>query len=236
MNQKRTGCLVCGAPLKYSKTPKPVTCVFCGREFSAHAVCENGHYVCDECHSKKGIEGILRVCRGTDSRDPVAIAMKAMRDPFVAMHGPEHHVLVGAALLAAYRNSGGGIDLDAALEEMRARGAEYPGGACGYWGCCGAAVSAGMFLSIVTGADPLSRESWSMANRLTSLALKRIADQGGPRCCKRDSYAALLEAVKFCREELGVSMQLPEKIVCPFFRENNECLEEACPYNPRHRQ
>ena len=26
------------------------------------------------------------------------------------LHGPEHHVMVGAALLTAYRNAGGGIE------------------------------------------------------------------------------------------------------------------------------
>lgn len=27
------------------------------------------------------------------------------------MHGPEHHIMVGAALLTAYKNAGGDIDL-----------------------------------------------------------------------------------------------------------------------------
>lgn len=43
------------------------------------------------------------------------------------MHGPEHHILVGAALLAAYKNAGGKVDsFEDALEEMRHRGSEYP--------------------------------------------------------------------------------------------------------------
>mgnify|MGYP007069431811 FL=1 len=34
------------------------------------------------------------------------------------MHGPEHHVMVGSALLTAYKNAGGEIDLPEALLEM----------------------------------------------------------------------------------------------------------------------
>lgn len=61
------------------------------------------------------------------------------------MHGPEHHVRVGAALLTAWHNGGGQIDFPAALEEMKKRGSQIPGGICGLWGTCGAAVSAGIF-------------------------------------------------------------------------------------------
>ena len=38
------------------------------------------------------------------------------------MHGPEHHVMVGSALLVAYKNAGGEIDLPEALLEMMNRG------------------------------------------------------------------------------------------------------------------
>lgn len=41
-----------------------------------------------------------------------------MNDPFVHMHGPENHVLAGAALLAAYRNAGGDVDIDTAFAEL----------------------------------------------------------------------------------------------------------------------
>lgn len=38
------------------------------------------------------------------------------------MHGPEHHVLVGSALLTVYKNCGGSIDLEEALSLMEQRG------------------------------------------------------------------------------------------------------------------
>jgi hypothetical protein len=90
---------------------------------------------------------------------------------FCHMHGPEHHVMVGAALLTAYRNAGGQLDLPRALQEMLHRGKQVPGGACGYWGACGAGLSTGMFVSIATGSTPLAKEAWGLSNRMTGLAL-----------------------------------------------------------------
>jgi hypothetical protein len=48
------------------------------------------------------------------------------------MVGPEHHVMVGAALLTAYKNAEGQIDLPAALTEMMNRSKSVSGGACGF--------------------------------------------------------------------------------------------------------
>ena len=43
-----------------------------------------------------------------------------------------------SALLTAYHNAGGEIELESALKEMYKRGKSVPGGACGFWGACGA--------------------------------------------------------------------------------------------------
>lgn len=144
--------------------------------------------------------------------------------------------MVGAALLTAYKNCGGYEErggreaFEKALEEMRARGSEYPGGACGLWGCCGAAVSTGIFMSIITKATPLTGNSWRLSNEMTSRALGAVARLGGPRCCKRDSFTAAKEAAGFVKEKLGVEMELPEEITCGFSEENQQCLKKHCPY------
>ena len=65
---------------------------------------------------------------------------------------------LGMALLTAYKNCGGEIDLKRSLIEMNSRGSSVPGGACGFWGACGAGISAGMFVSIITGLHALSEE------------------------------------------------------------------------------
>ncbi|MBQ5668479.1 MAG: leucine-rich repeat protein, partial [Peptococcaceae bacterium] len=90
-----------------------------------------------------------------------------MSMPFCHMHGPEHHVMVGAALLTAYHNAGGVLDLPKALSEMYSRGKAVPGGACGFWGACGAGLSAGMYMAIATGSTPLANEAWGLSNQMT---------------------------------------------------------------------
>ena len=150
--------------------------------------------------------------------------------PFCHMHGPEHHIMVGSALLTAYKNAGGNIDLNKALIEMQSRGKKVPGGACGFWGACGAGVSAGMFVSIITGSTPLKTREWGLSNMMTASALNAIGKVGGPRCCKRDSYLSVIEAVKFSKEHFGVEMELKE-IKCIHSKFNNQCIGERCCFN-----
>lgn len=139
--------------------------------------------------------------------------------------------MVGAALLTAYKNAGGELDLAQALAEMMSRGSAVPGGICGFWGACGAAVSTGICLSVITGATPLTEESWGLANRMTSRSLGRIGAVGGPRCCKRNAYLALTEAAAFIEEHLGIRLQT-EHPVCSRSDRNNQCLRSRCPFHP----
>lgn len=232
MSRDPGACLICGEPLRYFTEEREMTCSLCGRSFPSRAACAAGHYVCDDCHAARGVEVILDHCRNSASKDPVAMAQAIMDDPFIYMHGNEHHILVGAVLLTAYRNAGGQLELEPALQEMKRRGSAYPGGSCGFWGACGAAVSAGMFLSIATGATPLSGKSWAMANDITSKCLADIAALGGPRCCKRNSFTAIRAATEYVRAHLGVEMDLPGQIVCRWSPENQQCIRKACPYYP----
>lgn len=224
---------MCGADLTYASQAEERECVFCGKKEASHASCKDGHYVCDACHAKKGIEVILEICQKTASRNPIEIAQEIMEDPYIYMHGPEHHVMVGAVLLTAYHNSGGKIQLKEALEEMKERGSQVPGGVCGFWGCCGAGISAGIYMSIVTGATPITGRSWGLSNRTTAKALGEIGRLGGPRCCKRDTYTAIRVAADMTAEELGIKMDCPTEIVCSFSPENQQCLKKACLYHAK---
>ena len=155
---------------------------------------------------------------------------RMMAQPFCHMHGPEHHVMVGSALLIAYKNAGGEIDLPEALLEMMNRGKAVPGGVCGFWGACGAGISAGMFISIISGATPLKNESWGLANKMTSKALDAIGSIGGPRCCKRDSYIAIISAIDYVAENFNIQMEKPV-IKCIHSDKNNQCIKERCPFH-----
>ncbi len=221
-------CLICGAPLKYLENDRETQCALCHKKERSKTVCEKGHYVCNDCHTS-GIDTIIGNCMGETSKNPIEILRHLMALPFCHMHGPEHHIMVGSALLTAYKNSGGEIDLHKALIEMQSRGKQVPGGACGFWGACGAGVSAGMFISIVTGSTPLADKSWGLSNLMTSQALGAIGKVGGPRCCKRDSYLSVTEAVKFAKTHLGVEMELGE-IKCIHSKSNNQCIGVRCPF------
>ncbi len=221
-------CLICKAPIKYLDEDRIMECSICHKTENSKTQCENGHYVCNECHMH-GVDSIIGLCFGEKSRDPVRILERMMALPFCHMHGPEHHIMVGAALITAYKNSGGTVELSSALGEMYKRGSSVPGGACGFWGACGAGVSTGMYVSIVTGSAPLKTEEWGLSNQMTSLALGRIGEIGGPRCCKRDSYLAITAAVEFTRERLGVEMELGE-VVCTRSALNGQCIKERCPF------
>ncbi len=223
-----TGCLICGAPLVYLKEAEPMECMICHKKEKSKARCVQGHYICDACHTA-GLDAIISLCLAETSKCPADILEKMMSMPFCHMHGPEHHVMVGAALLTAYRNAGGKIDLKRALSEMVSRGKEIPGGSCGFWGACGAGISAGIYLSIVTGATPLADQAWGLSNQMTSSALARIGAVGGPRCCKRDAYLAISEAVRFTVEKLKIPMEWTD-IRCTRSWQNHHCIRGRCPF------
>lgn len=221
-------CLICGAPLVYLKSDLMMECEICGHRENSKTRCVNGHYVCNECHTR-GMDAVMHVCLEERSKNPIEIIKKMMDMPFCHMHGPEHHVMVGAALLTAYHNAGGNVNLGEALREMMNRGKSVPGGACGFWGACGAGISAGMFVSIITGSTPLTNESFALSHAMTARSLGRIGEVGGPRCCKRDSFLSILEAAKLVEEFLGVKMEIGE-VVCRYSSMNRQCIGKRCPF------
>ena len=227
-------CLICGAPLEYLQEEVLMECVLCHKKEHALTRCVNGHYVCDECHTQ-GLDALLSVCLKETSKDPVEIIEKLMAQPFCHMHGPEHHVMVGAALLTAYRNAGGEVDLEPRLLAMLQRGKQVPGGVCGFWGACGAGISSGIFVSLITGSSPLATDAWGLSNRMTAKSLEAIGRIGGPRCCKRDSYLAILSAVEFVREHFGVEMETHD-VTCSRCADNNQCIGSRCPFNPANKR
>ena len=222
-------CLICKAPLEYLETDELMECAICHKKENSKTRCVNGHYVCNECHTQ-GLDAVIGICMKETSKDPVVIIQKMMDMPFCHMHGPEHHVMVGAALLTAYRNAGGEIDLRSALTEMMSRGKSVPGGACGFWGACGAGISTGMFISIISGSTPLENEPFALSHKMTAESLERIAGIGGPRCCKRDSYLSILKAVDFVKEHFGIEMEKNE-VICRHSSMNNQCIGKRCPFS-----
>ncbi len=228
----REECLICKAPLEYLESDVLMECEICHKIEYSKTRCVNGHYVCNECHTR-GLDAIIGLCLAETSKDPIAIVEEMMKMPFCHMHGPEHHVMVGAALLTAYKNAGGEIDLRSAITEMMSRGKSVPGGACGFWGACGAGISTGMFVSIISKSTPLTNEPFALSHKMTAASLAKIGEIGGPRCCKRDSFLSILAAIAFVRDHFGIEMD-EQRVVCSFSSQNNQCIGRRCPFSAQH--
>jgi hypothetical protein len=227
----RSGCLVCGEDLVYLKEEENLTCASCGRSLRGDVRCEAGHFICDTCHAAPAADYIESACGSTLLTDPLRLADLLMDNPSIAMHGPEHHYLVPAVLLACfYNHRGDPARKREKLARARSRAGEVPGGFCGTHGGCGAALGAGIFISLITEATPLSREEWRLSNTMTAKALQTIADRGGPRCCKRDSFIAIIEAVDFLEKNFDVSLPADLSVVCRFSRMNRECRLRECDF------
>lgn len=70
---------------------------------------------------------------------------------------------------------------------------------------------------------------------MTARALDSIGKAGGPRCCKRDSFLAILAAIDFTREYLGVEMKRTVP-ACSYSSKNNQCIGKKCPFSEAARQ
>lgn len=243
MDLHKVDCLLCGQPLGYFTEARRMPCALCGNEFHAEAACTAGHFICDQCHSASANELIEKVCSQSDSVRPVELAVDLMKSPRVSMHGPEHHFLVPAVLLAAYYNIlGNPEEKRKKIRVARERSEKVLGGFCGFYGACGAGVGTGIFISLITNSTPLSEQGWGLANLMTAESLRCIGALGGPRCCKRDTFMALKTAGKFLRQKYDFKLDIPDTIMCDFNQFNRECKEEDCPFHrltesnatPRH--
>lgn len=226
----RENCVICGAPIAYSRESEKRVCENCKKEFLSNAVCENGHYICDECHSFPAYAIITNSCLNTKEDDVLKIAESIMENPEIKMHGPEHHYLVPAVLLAGIVKDK--ESLQKMLVQAQERAKNVLGGFCGFYGACGAGIGVGIFTSVFLGATPMSCEEWGKANAATAFALERIAKSGGPRCCKRDVFSAIIAAADYLGNELQIYIKTTKEPKCKFYARNKECKKQECPYYP----
>lgn len=225
----QSGCCICGEDLIYKNENETLTCFYCAGEFTSSVTCENGHYVCDQCHSLSANNLIEQYCLNSKSENPISLALNVMNHPAIKMHGPEHHFLVPAVLLTAYYNQKGLTqEKNKKIVQAKNRAEKILGGFCGSHGNCGAAVGVGIFFSLIMNTTPLSGKEWQTANMMTSNALSSIAKHGGPRCCKRNSFLAIQEAMQFF-DNRNINNT---KICCTFSSLNKQCKQKQCPYYP----
>lgn len=175
-------------------------------------------------------ELIIRDIKQETSVNPIQIFKHIAAKEYVSIHGPEHHVLDGASLLVAYKNAGGDIDIDMALERIMSEGLRMPGAMCGLWGICGAITSIGAALAIIDGTGPLSTDgTWGDHMLYTSKAIGELGAINGPRCCKRDAMIAFKNGIEYVNNNYSVHLEY-EPVKCDYSNKNEQCIKEKCPY------
>ena len=223
-------CGVCARPLVYATESVTKTCAVCGKEEKTNIYCPVGHYICDACHSKAALEVLRQILTSTKSTDPAEIIEQVMAHPSVPMHGPEHHAIVPAAIITAVRNAGYPVP-EGAIEKAIERASKIPGGWCGLYGDCGAAVGIGIAVSVLTNATPLTGKERGLALGATAFGLSKLLD-GQPRCCKRASRRAVEAAVDYLNDKLGIKLMKSKGTVCTYTVRNQQCAKQECPYYP----
>jgi len=226
--KKTEGCMVCGAELRYFTDIRELSCSFCGRSFPANASCTANHFVCDNCHRESGLEVTKAICHWIREADLITLLKLIRSHPAIPMHGPEHHAMIPGIILAAFRNSGGEIT-EEIINTGIDRGAQIPGGACGFWGACGAAIGAGIAVSTILAATPLTPSPRQTAQSFSAKILSRIAQYKGGRCCQRETWLALTETAKLSAEMLDITLTANDTLECDQYLKNKECIRKACP-------
>lgn len=219
-------CKLCGQDLL--EQPSLGLCTYCGREEPSEWSCPGGHYTCESCRTAGPEALIERACLHSDARNPLELAELIMRHPSFHAYGDEHHSLPAPVILAVLRSRGVPGATEEAIRTALARLAGIPVSVCGTRGDCGAAASAGTVLSLLRGATPLSDRERTEALRATAQSLLRIADLGGPRCCKQSVFETILCTWELLRGELGLEA-LPAH-ACAFAGRLKDCKKARCPH------
>lgn len=180
---------------------------------------------------------VTETLMASSSVSPAELLEQVMADPRCPAFGPLHHFVVGAVLLACWRNAEGSGERDellrADLEELSERSSCVPGATCARWGVCGAAASVGMAYAIVRGNAPLKDEGWQEGQLMVAEVLGRIARSGSPRCCKRDARVAVEAAIPHLNALGGPQLSRGGEVpTCATYGQNSVCMGERCPYHP----
>lgn len=227
----RVDCMKCGSPLTYLDKEQQTKCVFCGKTALANVLCEKGHFICDACHSLEAVDVITHICLETSKTDMVELFKEIRCHAAVPINGPEHHYMVPAIILAAYRNRGGDVTTDMIHTAIK-RGKQVSGGYCGFMGVCGAAIGVGIAFSIILEANPVTPIERKTVQTITQKVLAEISKMEAARCCQRDAWIALTTAATLSNQYLPIPLEADDALICRQQSKNRECAKELCPLWP----
>ncbi|MFA7626809.1 MAG: DUF5714 domain-containing protein [Candidatus Kapaibacterium sp.] len=226
-------CILCGDKVATLKEPVKTRCDFCGEVKLTNHECESSHFLCDECFNIPVTEYIKSTCLKYKGDDPIELAVEIMNAPVIKMHGPEHHFIVPAVLLTCINNARKQTDnLIDLLNIADERAVKESSDTCTFHsGVCGAAIGTGIFLSMFLGRNHEQDDAWSLTNHVIADTTKKIAEHGGPKCCKRDTYFALLTVIDYLNDGFALNLKKSDA-KCTFSLRNRSCgLEECIFYN-----
>lgn len=226
--KRAQGCMVCGKPLIYASQETEQICVYCGETALANAVCEDGHHVCDRCHAQDALDVITHLCLTSRETDMIALMAAIRRHPKVPVHGPEHHALVPGVILATCRNLGQAVTEETIRTGIQ-RGSTIAGGHCAFMGVCGAAVGAGIALSLLLEANPVKGPERKQVQTAVQRILAEIGDLEAARCCQRDVWIALRKTAELSADLLPVRLLADAELICRQQARNAECMGRDCP-------
>ncbi len=224
----RSGCMVCGNDLLYPDKEVELVCHYCGQHAIANAHCDKKHFVCDHCHSEDALNVMEHLCEESTETDMLEILARLRKHPSIPVHGPEHHALMPAIIVTAYRNCGGKIEDDLIATAIR-RGHQIIGGSCAFTGICGSASGVGIAFSLLLQANPVKAEQRQIVQQITQQVLADIAELKAARCCQRDCWLGLKKAAELSNEYLPIPLQADAVIGCYQRQQNKECIGMDCP-------
>ena len=67
--------------LEYLNEAILMECEFCNKVQMSKTRCINGHYICDECHTR-GLNKVIDICLNVKSINPIEIINKIMKEDF----------------------------------------------------------------------------------------------------------------------------------------------------------
>jgi hypothetical protein len=214
---------------EYQHSQKHI-CMICGEISDSYIKCDRGHFVCDRCDNLDAADFIETFCAFTPTEDPMQTAQIALRHPKIGFNTLLHHFLTAAVLLSSYYNKKKRFDIKRKkIHEARLLLDKVNFCASPTYGICGSAVACGVFLSLIIGETPVAVKSWEMTNRITAQAQLALVELGSPRCCKRDMFLSLLEALHFLRDYLDIIIT-HTGIECEFHANFKDCPGNKCPF------
>jgi hypothetical protein len=220
-------CRICGHDLIEETSVE--RCTYCGQKENADWRCPEGHYVCESCRTSKAEPLIERTCLASDLKDPIELAELILKHPAMPPYGAEHHILAAPVLLAALRNRGIAGISEVQIRQSIARLRDIPEMVCATRGDCGAAASGGTVVSLLRRATIRSDHERCAALRATLASLGRIADHGGPRCCRQSVFDTIHVTWELLREDYDLE---PLSVrTCSAAGKLPDCKLERCPYH-----